>query len=411
MYLTKEEEAILSGEKGEALRLAMEILVKLGDAFGAKRMIGVCSSHTAGSQFTRTMDVGIEILEKFAELRAKTAIMTTRNPSPAGIEYYKWIGISEVNLNKQKRLDVALARLGVISTFSCTPYNCVNCPKFGDNIAWSEANAVVYANSIIGARTPRYGIYADLCAAIVGKAPEYDLYLEENRYGRVLVRINACDLSEVDYNLIGLIIGRKLGTKIPVIVGLPKNVTMYQLFLLGSAISSSGAIPMFHVPGVTPEAKTVEDAFRGNKPEETLEIDREEIRKEKESVCTASGGKVDLVVLGCPHLPISKVAEIANLLEGEKINSDVELWVCVSPHVKILSDYSGYTKIIERAGGRMAVGVCFIDEPDEVFNRFDTVISDSGKLAYTTPSVAPKTNIILSGLKECIDGAVEGYAI
>lgn len=408
MYLTKEEEAILSGEKGEALRLAMEILVKLGDAYGAKRMIEISSSHTAGCQFTRTMDVGIEILENFVKWGARTAVLTTRNPSPTGINYYKWMGISEDNVKKQKRLDTALTNLGVVPTFSCTPYECGNCPRFGENIAWSESNAIVYANSVIGARTPRYGTYADLCAAIVGKAPEYDLYLKEKRYGEVLVRVNVGELSELDYNIIGLIIGKKVRTKIPVIIGLPRNITNYQLILIGSTVSSSGAISMYHVLGVTPEAKILKDAFGGNKPTETLEIDREEIKKEKESVNTTSGGKVDLVAIGCPLLPISKVAEIASLLKGKKVNPSTELWVYLPEYVKKFSDFMGYTEIIEGAGGKMAVGACFLDLPDEVFSRFDTIITDSGRIAYSTPSVA-KCNVAIGTLKNCVDAATEGY--
>jgi hypothetical protein len=409
MYLTKEEEAILLGEKGEALRLVMQILVRLGDAYGAKKMIDISRSHTAGCQFTRTMDVGIEILENFVKLGAKVNVLTTRNPSPIGIGYYEWMGVSEDNVKKQKRLDAALKNLGVVPTFSCTPYECGNCPRFGENIAWSESNAVVYANSVVGARTPRYGIYADLCAAILGKAPEYDLYLKENRYGEVLVRINVSELSELDYNIIGLIIGKKVGTKIPVIMGIPKSVTNYQLVLLGSTMSSIGAVPMYHILGVTPEAKTLEDAFGGKKPTETLEIGREDIRKEKENVCTIGGGKVDLVAIGCPLLPISKVAEIAGLLRGKKVDPNVELWIYLPPFVKMFSDIMGYTKMIERAGGKMAVGACFIDLPDEAFSRFDTVMTDSGRLAYTTPSVTPKTNVMIGSLKECIDAATEGY--
>ncbi len=408
MYLTREEEAILSGEKGEALRVAMEILVNLGDAYGAKRMVEISSSHTAGSLFTRTMDVGIEILENFVKLGARTAVLTTRNPSPTGIDYCEWIGISEKNVGKQRRIDAALTNLGVLPTFSCTPYQCGNCPRFGENIAWSESNAVVYANSFIGARTPRYGIYADLCAAIVGMAPEYDLYLKENRYGEVLVRVNIGELSDLDYNIVGLIIGKEVRTKIPVVVGLQRNATNYQLISMGSTMSSSGGVSMCHVLGVTPEAKTLEDAFGRNKPTEILEIGKDEIREEKESVCTASEGPVDLVTFGCPLLPISKVAEIAGLLKGKKVDPNVEFWIYVTKYVKEYSDYMGYTEIIEGAGGKMVVGGCFVGVPDEVFSRFDTVMTDSGKLAYVTPSVARKTNVIIGSFKECVDGATKG---
>lgn len=218
------ERDILKGKKGEAPKIAMEVILKLAEAFGAKELVEI-SSVQAMAHYGSLHDAGLDLLEKFAGLGGKCCVPTTQDPASISFRYWETLGIPKEYRDKQMRLARAIEDLGELPTWSCVPYHFANIPRFGQNVAWAESSAVSYANSVIGARTNRTGAGMTICAALTGRMPKTGLYLDENRVATVRIDVKAGELSDLDYNTIGIIMGKFLGAKIPVLYGFPKGVT------------------------------------------------------------------------------------------------------------------------------------------------------------------------------------------
>ncbi|MCD6317771.1 aconitase X catalytic domain-containing protein, partial [Candidatus Aerophobetes bacterium] len=253
MRLTKYEQEMLEGDQGEAKKFAMEVLVRLGEIYGADRMIEIVSAQIM-AHYGSLHDAGIELVEKFVKLGGKFCIPVTEDPASVSFRHWKQLGISEEYYNKQQRLANAIIKLGAQPVWTCTPYFVGNLPRFGQNVAWAESSAVSFANSVLGARTNRNPAGLNYCAALTGRMPNIGLYKEENRVGEVLIEIEVGELSNLDYNTLGFIIGKRVGNAIPVLRGIPSNVTIDNLKYLGAVAASSGCVALYHVLGITPEA-------------------------------------------------------------------------------------------------------------------------------------------------------------
>ncbi|WP_148882394.1 aconitase X catalytic domain-containing protein [Thermococcus aciditolerans] len=364
MYLTKEEELILAGEYGYALQKAMEILVALGEIYGAERLIPIKSAQIAGVSYKNIGDAGMEFLRDFADAGAKVSVYTTLNPAGIGDDEF---------MEKQREVLELYRRMGIEITSTCTPYYGANLPKFGDHIAWSESSAVSFANSILGARTNREGGPSSLAAAIVGKTPNYGLHLDENRKATVVVNVDAEVETFVDYAALGYHLGRTLGNDVPYLRGLKPERTEL-LKEMGAAMAASGSIALYHVEGETPEYRTaIAEEL------ETITVEDSDIRAVREEF-RDDWTDIDMILIGCPHASLGEVKEIAELLRMRGRPLRIPLFITASGAVKALADALGYTEIIERYNGRIIADVCFVVSP--IKGWYSGIATNSGKSAF-----------------------------
>jgi len=367
MHLTKEEERILEGEKGEGPASAMELLMAIGKIYGADRLIPIESAQIAGVSYKTMGDAGLQFVQDFAEI-AEVSVKAMLNP--AGMDLEKKTYESDDFRKKQSQLINAYRQLGVELTCTCTPYLIGNRPNMGDHLAWSESSAVSFANSVLGARTNREGGPSALMAAVIGKTPNYGLHLKENRAPDIVYEVD----DEVPYSLLGYLAGRETGEKIPYFKGLKPSED--DLKTLGAAMAATGSVAMYHVEGITPEA---DDFSTGEL--ERIEIKDEEIEEVKEELKIKS--RPDVIVIGCPHLSKTEINEIGERLRKKEKKNGPDLFVYTSRKVKEESREA--VAEIERFG-KVISDTCMVVSPLE--DNYDTAATNSGKAAAYLPKLA-----------------------
>ena len=366
----------------------MQILLALGGLSEAKRLVPITSAHVSGASYKMIGDPGLEFLEDFAR-DARVAVPTTVNPLGTDLAQWKELGITPDFAEKQARIARAYATMGVRPSFSCTPYLIGVRPGLGEHVAWAESNAVCFANSVLGARTNREGGPSALAAAIVGATPEYGLHTVEGRKPTTVVRVTTKPRG-LDFSLIGLVAGERVGEGLPYFRGF--RGTEEHLKWLGAALASSGSCGMFHLDGVTPEARRV--STRGLR---SMTITRRDLVAAKRSY--TDGDEADVIALGSPQLSEHEVREIARLVE--RTPPRIPVWVFTSRTVRDANLEA--VGIIERQGGRVLADTCL--EVTLLEHRFGTVATPSGKGAYYLPSLC-KRKVILDD----IDRLLERYA-
>jgi len=369
MFLTRDEESVLAGEKGEGLRTAMELLVALGDIYDAKELVPISSAHLSGVSYKTIGEGGIEFLERLSK-DAKVCVPTTLNP--AGMDRQKWkeMGISPRFADRQLHIIEQYERLGVNTDCSCTPYLGTNIPQKGQNLAWAESNALSFANSVIGARTNREGGPGALAAAIVGKTPRYGLHLDENRAPSIIVSV---DLDKVDYSLLGQAVGSAVGGRVPYFRGI--RPTVDQLKTLAAAMAAAGSVALFHVEGVTPEA-----GIHELKGLDRVVIGKREVESARNKFET--GKDPELIALGCPHLSVEEIRDLASRLRGKRRKGDAEVWFCTSrcTAAKCPRELDVLSKF-----GHVVCDTCMVVTPIE--ERFKTTATNSGKACNYLPTL------------------------
>ncbi len=399
MYLTKEEEQILQGKKGEGAQKALELLVAIGEAYDAENMIPVARAHAASSG----QEGDLYFVELMANGGAKCTIPTTTNPV-YDIEYFHGMFdfIPEDEAEVARLVMEAYKRVGAIMSWGCVPYLTENIPLFGEAVAFSESSATPYVNSVIGATTNREAAQSALAAGIIGKTPKYGLHIKENRKGTCLVKIEAAVKDEFDYSLLGYYVGKKVGYGIPVITNLPSPPDTEELINFCAMSNTSGAISMFHMPGFTVEVATVNDAFQGDVPADKITVTDNDLKSVYEELQTTTG-KIDFVMLGCPHYTLKQVEKVAKLLDGRNLHKDVSLWVCTSATTRTLAERNGYVDTIRRAGGHVVVDTC-IDEPCWIAYKNKVGMTDSPKCAYYRRF----KEVMVAKLQDCVEAATKG---
>jgi hypothetical protein len=399
LHLTKEEEKVLKGEFGVGTQKAMELLVAIGDAYDAEKMVPISRAHAAASG----QEGDLYFAELLANGGAKCKVPTTTNPV-YDIEYFHGLfsNIPESEAAVARRVMDAYKRLGAILSWSCVPYLCENVPLYRETMAFSESSATPYVNSVIGAYTNREAAQSALAAGVIGKTPKYGLLMKENRKGTFLVDVTASLRDEFDYTLLGYYVGKVVGYGFPVLTGISRHPNTEELINFCAMSNTSGAISMFYMPGITIEASTVKEAFQGDVPKDKVTVTDKELSEVSEELQTTSG-KIDFVQLGCPHYTLKQIQEIARLLEGKKVHEGVTLWVCTSATAKTLADRIGYTATIEKAGGCLVVDTC-IDEPCWSAYKHKVGITDSPKCAYYRRF----KEVMVTRLKNCVEAAVKG---
>ena len=318
MHLTKEEENILNGEQGEIKAKAMRILSTLGEIFKADGLIPIESAQIAGISYKTIGDAGVEFLEEWASHGVKVKVESRMNPAGMDLENWKRMGISEEFARKQFKIIEALTAMGIKKSCTCTPYLAGLKPKFGSHIAWSESSAVIFANSVLGARTNREGGPSALSAALIGKTPNYGLHLDKNRRAELVFELNF-GLSDFNYSLLGYHIGEIAKNRIPLIKGI-KRANWDQLKILGAGAAASGGVPMFMIPNITPENRVIENP-------EIIHVDESELMEVKNRFSTDLESSI--IAFGCPHCSKEEVQDIIN-----KINTQKEIWIFTTNQIK-----------------------------------------------------------------------------
>ena len=402
MYLTDEEKRMLSGERGEAVRLSMEILTKVGTGYEAERMVEIKSVHACACY--HHLVASVELMESFAIRGGQFVVPTTVDPAHTPRNFDKWKEFPEPDDLKEKaiRLAKAIEKMGVIPNWSCIPYFQGNLPRVGQHICWTESSAISFANSVLGARTNRTTMGVEIAAAITGRVPEFGLHLDENRKGNVLVHMEYVPRTLYDYHTIGYIVGKNFSDRIPVIEGLPEGTTANQLKVLGSTAASRGAVPLYHAVGLTPEAKTKKQAFGGRKPDAEIKIGEKEIKSAQEEITTYKGGRLDAILLGCPHPILEEVKELALLLRGRKVKEGIKFCLSVSSDVVQWARQAGYMEVLEKAGVDVFEGDCILFCPVTLWG-WKNIATDSATYANIFPSDPTYLNVLYVNTKECVE--------
>ena len=389
----------------------MTILVRMAEIQGAKEMMDITQAHVDSAIYIG--EAGLEFAERLAGLGAKVSVPTTLNVSGLDEHHWRDWNVPADWAEKAHRQMIAYQTMGCQPTWTCAPYQTETAPRFGQQIAWGESNAIVFANSVIGARTERYPDFMDICAAITGRVPAVGLHLTKNRAGQVLMRLVDVPrrLQEDDsfYATLGHLMGQIAEDRIPVLEGLKVTPSEDRLKALGAAASSSGTVALFHIVGTTPEAPTLEAAFQGRGPQSTVDITLSRLRGAWQTLTTAREERLDMVVLGSPHFSFAEFARLAPLLEGRHRHPDVKFLVTSSRTMKGLAERGGLLEPLERFGGQVTVDTCILATP-MLPPSVKILMTNSAKYAYYAPGMLG-TRVIFGSLADCVQSAVTGRVI
>jgi hypothetical protein len=397
LRLSAEEQAMASGELGPGMRKAMEIVVALGQIYGARRLVEVGSVQVAGVSYRNLGEAGLDFLSQWADQGVRVRVPTTLNP--AGMDLHAWreLGFSETFAQRQLAVIEAFERFGVRTTCTCTPYLVGNVPALGEHVAWAESSAVSYANSVLGARTNREGGPSALAAAITGRTAAYGLHLDESRRATLRVDVQCPVQSLADFGALGYRVGKAAGNRVPYFVGLG-DVRSDALKALGAAMAASGAVALYHVAGITPEADQA-DVLAARY--ETLVVDD---LKPAYAALNSDAREIDLVWFGCPHAGLEEIADVVRQLDGRQVKA--ALWITAAREVCDQAEAQGFVAVVEASGGRVVADMCAVVAPMQELG-FRTVATCSAKGATYLPSHAGL--IVRYGtITQCVEAAVSG---
>jgi len=409
--LSDQDRQMLDGRGGEAVRMAMSILTKMAEVYGAEELMDVSAAHIDGCGLLS--EASLQFAETLAAAGGKVVIPTTLNMGPLDLQNWRQFVADEDFAAKAVRQGKAYTDMGCIPTWTCAPYQSYLTPRFGQQIAWGESNAVAYANSVLGARTNRYGDYIDICAALTARVPKCGLHLTANRKGQVLLALEGFDpallADEVFYPVLGHLIGPLVGERVPVIEGLPAMVSDDQLKAFCAAVASAGAVGLFHAVGVTPEAPTREAAFAGEAPGEVIEIGPAEWAAARADLSTAAAdAKLDIVLLGCPHFSYEEFRRLVELIgaAGGTCHPDVDFIVITSQTSHALLQRSGWLEALTAFGVRITLDTCLFHTP-MIPPETKVIMTNSGKCAYYAPGELD-VGVAFGSMADCVRSAVAG---
>lgn len=414
LELTTDDFSLLQGGQGPGARFAMEILTTFARAVGAPALIDITRAHIDGCLYHG--QVSLDFVDRLVAGGGRVRVPTSLNVGAVDLIHPELMRLKPEEQAPGRRLMKAHEVLGCQPSFTCAPYQTEFRPGLGEQIAWGESNAIVFANSVIGARTNRYGDFIDLCCAITGRAPAWGLHLDEHRRGQVLFRLAGFPASQPWTDSlavgVGLAVGARSGERIPVIEGLPsadpRTIEDY-LKALGAAAASSGAVALFHAVGITPEAPTLADAFAGRTPEETIEIRPADVSHALQQLSTVpDGAPVSAVCLGTPHF---SRREWDRLLPMLRATSRRAVPIYVNTGRAILADLEREAALpdLESLNLIVVTDTCTYLTP--ILARLDgTVMTNSGKWAYYGPGNLG-VQVAFGEIEDCVASAAAGYVV
>jgi hypothetical protein len=404
MLLSDSDQAMLHGEAGEAARTAMQLLLATAEAEGATELLDISGAHIDGCLYHGR--AGLDFADSLLDAGARVVVPTTLNVSSLDLlhpDLYR--GDPEVARAARDLMD-GYVSMGCVPSWTCAPYQLPGRPGLGEQIAWGESNAIVFANSVLGARTGRYGDFLDICCALTGRAPAVGLHTDEGRRARLRLDLDLADQmldDDLVYPVLGHVIGEIAGTVVPVIVGLDERATEDRLKALGAAAASSGAVAMFHAVGVTPEAPTLDSATGGREPEVRVVIGREDLIRAR-AVLNQASGPLGAVSVGTPHFSSTEMKRLAELVSG--LLTAVPFYVNTSRDVLAAAQERGVAGIIEGFGATFVTDTCTYITP--VMEEVEGVVmTNSGKWAFYAPGNLGVV-VAFAGLEACVASAVDG---
>ncbi len=398
LRLSEEEKAMLAGEAGPGVAKAMEIVVALGKIYGATELTPVTSVQVSGVSYKNLGDAGLGFLEEWAAQGARVRVPTTLNPAGMDLSSWRELGFSEGFAQRQQAVIAAYGALGITLTCTCTPYLVGNVPRLGQHIAWAESSAVSYANSVLGARTNREGGPSALAAAIVGRTACYGLHLEENRQATVVIDVRCPIRSEADFGALGYLVGRAVRNRVPYLRFHDQSPGYDALKTLGAAMAASGAVALYHVEGVTPEARAGNVVRRGA---ELIALDS--ISPGYEALDGAMD-EIDIVSLGCPHASLEELRTVGQVIEGRRVKT--ALWITTARSTRDAAGAEGLLARIEATGGRIVADTCLVVAPMAEFG-YRSMATNSAKMAFYAPSHSGLA-VRFGSLEQCLEAAVTG---
>ena len=430
------DRAMLAGDQGEAAAVAMRILVAMAGVYGAERLLDIESAHIDGCLYHG--DSGVDFAELLVAGGARVRVPTTLNVGGLDLLHPEEFAGTAERRAKALRLMECYEEMGCRTIWTCAPYQTTPRPAFGQQVAWAESNAIVFANSVLGARTHRYGDFIDICAAITGRAPAVGLHLEENRRGQVVFDVRPLPLSlrSASWLLpaIGYLVGERCANRVPVLLGL-ENADEDGLKALGAAAASSGAVALFHAVGITPEAPTLQAALAGREAEEWVEIDVSDLRGALGRLSTAPAAApaadrpadapagsssssgfasssrsdlpIDVVALGSPHFSPREFAELVPLVERRPPSGRVEFVVCTNRISLEELERQGNLERLRALGVRVVVDTCVVVAPILRTPSGGVLMTNSGKFAHYAPGNTG-FDVVFGSLPECVRSAHRG---
>jgi predicted aconitase len=411
VHLSDVDRAMLNGEKGPAPQLAMSILVRMAEVYGAEALMDISQAHIDSTIYLG--DATLEFAEHLAALGARVAVPTSLNVS--GVDECGWKdwAVSPEWAAKAARQMLAYEKMGAVPTWTCAPYQTHMRPVFGQQIAWGESNAIAFANSVIGARTERYPDLLDVCCAITGRVPAVGLHLSENRLGQLVLRLAgvpvALQRDDQFFAVLGHLVGQAAGERVPVVTGLEVQPPEDQLKAFAAAAASSGRVALFHLVGITPEAPTLAAALGGRSGVETIDVTPADLRAARRELTTADGRELDMVILGSPHFSLAEFRLLAPLVEGRRADPRVRFLITSSRLMREEAEKAGVLAPILAFGAEITLDTCILASP-MLPPSIRTLMTNSAKYAYYAPSLL-NTRVTFGSLADCVESAVAGRVV
>jgi predicted aconitase len=410
--LSEADRAMLAGAGGPASQLAMGIVVRMAELAGAAELVDVASAHVDGCLFHGY--AGLDFAERLAGGGGAVRVPTTLNVSSLDLLHPdRYRGDAETARAARRLMDAYVA-MGCRETWTCAPYQLPERPAFGEHVAWAESNAIVFVNSVLGARCGRYGDFIDICAAITGRVPNAGLHLTERRRGQLLFDLRGLPdrlLGEdALYPLLGHLVGAESGGLVPVLDGVPPEVGEDRLKAVGAAAASSGAVALLHVVGSTPEAPTLADALQGQEPLRVAEVTPAAVLAARDALTTGPDqGRLAGVNVGTPHFSVAEFGELVALLAGRRVHPEVEFYANTGRHTLARIEARGWLAALEAAGVRLVVDTCTYVTPI-LRDTAGVVMTSSAKWAWYAPGNL-RVRVVFGSLRECVESAVAGRVV
>jgi predicted aconitase len=409
VILSAEERAIAAGIDGAAM--AMRIVAETARLMGAGRLLPIESAHIDGALYHG--DSGTHFAEKLVAGGARVSVRATLNVGAIDLTGCSRNLLPPHEREMASRMMTAYRALGCEPTWTCAPYQAGHRPRFGSQVAWGESNAVAFCNSVLGARTNRYGDFLDIACAIAGRAPDYGLHRDENRTATVVVDVSKVDpaflASDIAWPVLGSLYGRLIGDAIGVVAGIPANPGEDALKAFGAAAASSGSVGLFHIAGVTPEAPDLNAALNGAPPAQRLVVTDDMVRDSQRRLSTAErADRVDAVAIGSPHLSLEEFTRLETLLRGRRVS--VPIYACTGRHVLTQLDAQGRRTALESNGIVIVADTCIVVTPILPAKPGAVLMTNSGKFAHYTPSNTGYA-VLYAGLADCVESAVAGRPV
>ncbi len=411
LRLDDRDEARLAGTEGEALRMATSIVARLAAAMDADRLLDVTGAHVDACLYLGPAT--LDFADRMADAGARVAVPTTLNVSSLDLRHPDLYRGDPDEARAARRLMERYEEMGCRPTWTCAPYQAEARPGLGEHVAWAESNAIAFANSVLGARTHRYGDFVDIACAVTGRAPAAGLHLDANRMASVVYRLDGAssDLLDRDvlYPVLGGLVGRSVGKEIPVVDGLPPEVSEDRLKALGAAAAATGSVGLFHVVGSTPEAPDLATALGGREPDRVVDVTPTDLRAARDLLTTAVGDRLDVVSLGTPHYSVAELGRLTELLGDRRVHPDVALYASTGRDVLREVELRGWVARLEAAGVRLVVDTCTYVTPI-IESDARTAMTDSAKWAYYAPGNLG-LEVAFGSTEDCVESAVAGRVV